>query len=97
MVASTAQLIVGSWQDIWPGYTNPVVRDATTKRQTKLIVGIAECSSTDDTRDGIAFPPDDPTMKIIQLVKTDLCCFLSQVRGMAALLAMPWHRHNQVQ
>jgi len=97
LIPVSAEFKVGSWQTIWPSYTNPIVRNATTKVQEKVIIGIAECSSTDDTRDGLLFPEEEPEMKIIQLVKTDLCCFLSQVRGLPAVLAMPWHRKNQIQ
>jgi hypothetical protein len=97
LIPASAMFKVGAWQDIWPSYTNPIYRDPVTKVQEKLIVGIAECSSIDDTRDGILFPEEEPIIKIIQLVKTDLCCFLSQVRGLPALLAMPWHRHNQIE
>lgn len=99
-VPASAELKCGAWQDIWPTYTNPIVRDQTTKLQTKLIVSIGECSSENDDRDGFIFtnPALDPPVpvKVVQMVRTDLCCFLAQVRGLPAVLAMPWGRHNQV-
>lgn len=99
-VPSSAELKCGAWQDIWPTYTNPIVRDQTTKLQTKLIVSIGECSDETDDRDGFIFtdPALDPPVpvKVVQMVRTDLCCFLAQVRGLPAVLAMPWGRHNQV-
>lgn len=96
-VPSSAQLKCGAWQEIWPTYTNPIVRDQTTKLQTKLIVSIGECSSENDDRDGFIFtPPEGEPVKVVQMVRTDLCCFLAQVRGLPAVLAMPWGRHNQV-
>lgn len=96
-VPSSAELKCGAWQDIWPSYTNPIVRDETTKVQTSLIISIGECSSASDDRDGFIFtPPEGDPVKVIQMVRTDLCCFLAQVRGLPAVLAMPWGRHNQV-
>lgn len=96
-IPSTSELKCGAWQDIWPSYTNPIVRDEITKVQTKLIVGIGECSSEDDTRAGFIFTQEEQEpVKVVQMVNTDLCCFLAQVRGLPAVLAMPWHRHNQV-
>lgn len=96
-VPSTAMLKCGSWQDIWPTYTNPVVRDPQTKQQNKLIVSIGECSSADDDRYGFLFGSDpENQVKVIQMINMDLCCFMTQLRGLPAVLAMPWGRHNQI-
>jgi hypothetical protein len=96
-VPGESTLKCGGWQQIWPTYTNPVQRNAETKIQEKLIIPIGEVSSVDDTRDGFIFKNGNNEMKVIQMVKTDLCCFFSQVRGLPAVLAMPWYRKNQVQ
>lgn len=89
----SAELKCGTWQSVWPTYSNPVVRNSTTKIQTKLIVPIGECSSIDDPRFGFQW---GESVKVIQMTNTDLCCFLTQIRGLAAIVAMPWYRKNQV-
>jgi len=88
----SAYLQSGPYSSAWPSYTNPIERDATTKKQTALYIPIAEGTSTDDSRTGVTIG----VVKVVNQTTTDICLFLTSIEGRAAVIGVPWVSHNQV-
>jgi hypothetical protein len=90
---SSAYIEVGS-TSAWTNFPDPAEYDETNiDQQTKYHHLIAQIVETTDTRDGTEYAlgeAGDVHVKVIQLLKTNLCLFLTALHGRGAVIALPW-------